>query len=107
MRMKHSYLLVCLGAIVVAACFPSFAAGAKTLSNLQEERWPGYALLPPKYPLCGGCKSAGPELKWSWTTGVGSPSLSGHATKTVYGSGSVQWADAFWNNHLIDRKSVV
>jgi hypothetical protein len=76
-----------------------------TLANLQQEQWPGYALLPPKYPLCSYCKSTGPELNWSWTTNVSSPSLSGHATKTVFGSGSVQWADAFWNNHLMGDQS--
>jgi hypothetical protein len=79
--------------------------GGTTLSNLQQEQWPGYALLPPKYPLCGFCKSTGPELNWSWTSNVSSPSLSGHATKTVYGSGAVQWADAFWNNHLMGGQS--
>jgi hypothetical protein len=91
--------------ITVATSTPPPPTGGKTLSNLQEEKWPGYALLPPKYPLCGSCKSSGPALKWSWTTGVSSPSLSGHATKTVYGSGSVQWADAFWNNHLMGGQS--
>jgi hypothetical protein len=90
--------------IVVGGSTPP-SQGGKTLSNLQEERWPGYALLPPKYPLCGSCKSGGPQLKWSWTTDVSSPSLSGHATKTVYGSGSVKWADAFWNNHLMGPQS--
>jgi hypothetical protein len=81
------------------------STGGTTLSNLQEETWPGYALLPPMYPLCGSCKSSGPELNWSWTTNVKSPSLSGNATKTVYGGGSVQWADAFWNNHLMGDQS--
>ena len=104
MRMKVSYLLVCLGAIVVAASSPALA-GPKTLSNLQQGHWPGYALLPPKYPLCGTCKSSGPQLKWSWTTDIGSPSLSGHATKTVYGAGAVRWSDAFWNNHLMGGQS--
>src|SRR5215470_17868621 len=68
-------------------------------SDLQTKKgWNGYALLPPMYPLCGTCKSTGPELKWSWTPNLGSPapSMDGKTTKTVYGGGTVQWSDAFW-----------
>jgi len=83
---------------------PQGAAGGSgtTLSNLQRSGgWNGSALLPPNFGICSGCNSSGPELKWDWWSNVGSPSLSGAATQTVYGGGSVQWADAFWNNHLI------
>ena len=73
-------------------------------SDLQSKNgWTGYALLPPVYPLCGTCKSSGPELKWSWTQNLGSPAptMDSKTTKSVYGGGTVQWSDAFWNMHLI------
>lgn len=80
----------------------STSGGGRTFSNLQKASgWTGYALLPPNFPLCSSCKSTGPQLKWAWNPGISSPSLSGSSTETVYGAGTVQWADAFWNNHLI------
>jgi hypothetical protein len=76
-------------------------ANAKTFSNLHAASgWKGYALLPPKYPLCLTCLPSGPQTTWSWTTGVKSPSLSGNATKTTIG-GQTPYSDAFWNNKLI------
>lgn len=75
-------------------------------SDLQSKGgWTGYALLPPMYPICAKCKSTGPELKWSWTQNVASPSMDGKTTKSVYGGGTVQWSDAFWNVHLIGDMS--
>lgn len=74
--------------------------------DLQSKKgWSGYALLPPMFPICAKCKSAGPELKWSWTPAVTSPSMDGKTTKSWYGGGTVQWGDAFWNNHLIGTYS--
>jgi hypothetical protein len=81
---------------------------AKTyvFSDLQSKSgWQGYALLPPMYPLCSTCVSTGPQLKWSWTPKLSSPSMSGLSTKSVYGGGTVQWSDAFWNVHLIGNMS--
>jgi hypothetical protein len=76
-------------------------AEAKTFSGLQAAGgWTGYALLPPKYPICDWCVSSGPETTWSWTPNVASPSLSGKATKTTIG-GKVVYSDVLWNNHLI------
>ncbi len=72
------------------------------VKNLQSQKgWSGFALLPPKFLICETCTSAGPELKWGWTQQIGSPSLSGASTKSVYGGGTVQWGDVLWNNHLI------
>ncbi len=78
------------------------ASSRRTFSNLQKGKgWTGYALLPPSFGICSTCTSAGPKLKWSWTPGIGSPSMDGISTKTVYGGGTVQWGDVLWNNHLI------
>jgi hypothetical protein len=75
---------------------------AKTFANLQNSRgWTGYALLPPAFGICTTCTSAGPELKWSWTPNVNTPSMDGMTTKTVMGGGTTQWGDVLWNNHLI------
>jgi hypothetical protein len=77
-------------------------SGAKTFSNLQKGGgWTGYALLPPSFGICSSCTSTGSQTKWSWTPNVGSPSMDGASTQTWYGSGSVQWGDILWNNHLI------
>lgn len=77
-------------------------ATAKTFYNLQSQKgWSGYALLPPSWGICSTCSSTGPQLSWSWTPNVSSPSLSGSSTKSVYGGGTVQWGDVLWNNHLV------
>jgi hypothetical protein len=70
--------------------------------NLQNQKgWSGYALLPPSWGICASCTPAGPQLKWSWTQNVSSPSMDGVSTKSVYGGGTYQWGDVLWNNHLI------
>ncbi len=80
----------------------STSTTAKTFSSLQHSSgWTGYALLPPSFGICSTCTSTGPQLKWSWTPNISSPSMDGISTKTVYGGGTVQWADVLWNNHLI------
>jgi len=76
-------------------------SGAKTFYSLQKGQWTGYALEPSiNYNICNSCKSSGPQTTWSWNTGVGSPSLSGSATKTSIG-GQTVFSDVLWNNHLI------
>ncbi len=78
------------------------ASGGRTFSNLQHGGgWTGYALLPPSFGICTSCTASGPQLKWSWTPNISSPSLDGIATKTVMGGGTAQWGDVLWNNHLI------
>ena len=72
-----------------------------TFYNLhQQNGWTGYALLPVSYAICGSCSPGGPQLTWSRTTGVSSPSVSGSSTMHSIG-GQTQYADALWNNHLI------
>lgn len=73
-----------------------------TFYNLQSQKgWSGYALLPPTWGICSTCSSSGPQLAWSWTQNVSSPSMDGLSTKSVYGGGTVQWGDVLWNNHLV------
>ena len=80
----------------------SGTSSGKTFYNLQHgSGWGEYALLPPSWGICSTCSSSGPEAKWSWTPNISSPSLDGISTKTVYGGGTVQWADVLWNNKLI------
>ncbi len=85
--------------ITVGSSSPS--PNQKTFYNLhQQSGWTGYALLPVSYAICGSCSPAGPQLTWSRTTGISSPSVSGSSTKHSIG-GTTQYADALWNNHLI------
>lgn len=85
---------------------PSPSSSAITVTNLQAQKgWSGYALLPPGWGICESCSGTDSKLKWSWTQNISSPSVSGKATKSVYGSGSVQWGDVLWNNHLIGNFS--
>ena len=78
------------------------SSGATTFSNLQNAKgWSGYALLPPSWGICATCTSTGPELKWSWTQNITSPSMDNISTKSVYGGGTVQWGDVLWNNHIV------
>lgn len=72
-----------------------------TFSSLQKGGgWTGYGLLPPGYGICSSCKSGGPQVSWSWTQNIKSPSLSGASTETTIG-GTTNFADVLWNNHLI------
>jgi len=74
---------------------------AKSFSNLdQQNGWTGYALLPSAYSICSSCQPSGPQVTWSRTTGVSSPSLSGNSTEHTIG-GTTAYADVLWNNHLI------
>lgn len=75
--------------------------GGKTFSDLHRQSgWNGYGLLPHSYAICGSCKPSGPRVTWSRHTGIGSPSVSGSATKHSIG-GTTQYADVLWNNKLI------
>jgi hypothetical protein len=74
---------------------------AKTFASVQKQKnWFGFALLPPKYLICGHCKAKGPEMNWAMKQHVSSPSLSGDATQFSIG-GKTQFGDALFNNHLI------
>lgn len=76
-------------------------SGGKTFSNLQRTAWPGYALLPPNFPICPSCTANGTKAKWSWNPNQTAPSLDGMATRTSYNGGTTLYADILWNNKLI------
>jgi major membrane immunogen (membrane-anchored lipoprotein) len=72
-----------------------------TFVNLhQQAGWTGYGLLPPSYNICTSCSPSGPDVTWSMTQNVSSPSLSGNATLMDIG-GQTDYSDVLWNNHLI------
>jgi len=75
--------------------------GSSTFSNLQKAAgWASYGLLPTSYRICSSCLPSGPQVTWSATQGVTSPSITGSAMQFNLG-GKTQFADALWNNHLI------
>lgn len=75
--------------------------GSNTFSNLQKgPGWTGYGLLPTSYSICSSCQPGGPQVTWSASPGVSSPSITGSATRFDLG-GQTQFADALWNNHLV------
>ena len=93
----------CNGSATAPVAFTVGAGGGygNTFANLQQQSgWTGYALLPPLYNICSGCKAGGPETTWSMTQGVSSPALSGSSSRMDLG-GSTLYSDALWNNHLI------
>jgi hypothetical protein len=70
-------------------------------SKLQQEQgWTGYGLLAPLYNICTTCPPSGPQVTWSMTQNVSSPSLSGHSSLMQIG-GQTVYSDVLWNNHLI------
>jgi len=76
----------------------STTSSGKTFSNLQASGgWRGYGELPPRYDICTSCGSG---LSWSMAQNISSPSMDGKAAKYTI-AGSIAYADALWNNHLI------
>jgi len=70
-------------------------------SGLQQQQgWNGYGLLPALYDICNDCSPSGPQVTWSMSQNVSSPSLSGHSSNMKIG-GQTAYADVLWNNHLI------
>src|ERR1700722_2543116 len=69
-----------------------------TFTNLhQEAGWNGAGMLPPLYYPCTNCS---PNITWSMTQGISSPSLSGNSSEMSIG-GDELYSAGFWNNHLI------
>jgi hypothetical protein len=66
----------------------------------QKSGWTGYGLLPPVYDICPSCVASGPQVTWSMTQGVSSPSQTGNSARMDIG-GQTIYADGLWNNHLI------
>ena len=76
-------------------------SGGNTFANLQNGGgWTGYGLLPPSYSICSACSPNGPQVSWSMTKGLSSPSLSGKTSRMAIG-GTKPFSDVLWNNHLI------
>jgi hypothetical protein len=66
----------------------------------QQAGWTGYGLLPSLYDICTSCTPAGPQVTWSMTQNISSPSLSGNSSRMDIG-GETVYSDVLWNNHLI------
>jgi hypothetical protein len=72
-----------------------------TFTNLhQQPSWTGYGLLPSAYNICTSCSPSGPQVSWSMTQNISSPSLSGNSSLMQIGGDTV-YSDVLWNNHLI------
>jgi hypothetical protein len=72
-----------------------------TLTNLQTSSgWESWGQLPPNYADCSPCNG----IKWSMDQNVGSPSLSGNASK-FNTSGSKPYAVVLWYNPVIGAYS--
>jgi hypothetical protein len=84
---------------------PPSQPNTQAFSNLQRNAgWAGYALLPSSYAICSTCAATGPQVTWSMTQGISSPSLSGSSARFDIG-GQTKYADVLWNNHLIGNFS--
>ena len=93
-------------ALLTLTVTTSSGSTGTTYSDLQNAQgWSGYALLPPSWSICSTCSSSGPELIWSWTPNISTPSLDSKSTKSAYAGGTAQWADVLWNNHIIGNFS--
>ena len=74
-------------------------------TNLHQQLgWTGYGLLPSLYNICTTCSPAGPQVTWSMTQNISSPSLSGNSSLMDIG-GETVYSDVLWNNHLIGNFS--
>jgi hypothetical protein len=72
-----------------------------TLTNIQASSgWESWGQLPPNYADCSPCNG----IKWSMDQNVGSPSLSGNASK-FNTSGSKPYAVVLWYNPVIGAYS--
>ncbi len=90
------------GGASVAPVTITVGGGSSSTSGIftnlhQQAGWDGAGLLPPLYELCTTCA---PEITYSMTQGVSSPSLSGNSSQMSIG-GQEAYSDGFWNNHLI------
>lgn len=74
----------------------------KFFPNLQAAGgWKGYGEYAPTYDICVSCGSG---VTWSMNQGIGSPSITGKATKFSIG-GTVPYSDVLWTNALIGTNS--
>ncbi len=71
-------------------------------TNLQQgSGWTAAGQGPPDFVDCNPC---GPQITWSMTQGIKSPSLSGSSTQFGIGGSGPYW-DVLFNNHLIGDQS--
>ena len=76
--------------------------GGNSFTALQGSKgWTGYGELPPNYNICSNCS---PQVTYSLTQHIKSPSLSGNSSKFTLG-GTEPYADVLFNNHLIGTLS--
>jgi len=90
----------CGGASVtpITIAVTSGGGSGNTFYNLDNSAgWTGYGQLPPLYQDCTSCS---PQVTWSSSQGVSSPSMDGKSMKFNIG-GTTPYADVLWNNHLI------
>jgi hypothetical protein len=81
-----------------AATTPVTITVGKAFTNLQNSSgWGSAGQGPPDFIDCNPCS---PQITWSMTQGVKSPSLSGSATQFNIGGTGPYW-DVLFNNHLI------
>jgi len=73
------------------------------LANLHRSAWTGWGEYPPAYNICGSC---GGGVTWSWNYGIGSPSLSGSATRFNLG-GTTPYSDVLFVNRVIGQGSTL
>jgi hypothetical protein len=76
--------------------------GGSEFSNLQKSGgWAAAGQGPPNFIDCAPC---GPQITWSMTQDVNSPSMSGASSKYDIGGTGPYW-DVLFNNHLIGDQS--
>jgi hypothetical protein len=91
----------CGGAAVTPVTITVGGGSTSVFTNLhQQPGWTGYGLLPSVYNICTSCAPSGPQVTWSMTQNISSPSISGNSTRMDIG-GETVYSDVLWNNHLI------
>lgn len=79
------------------------SGGGSSFTNLQHSGgWSGYGQIAPNYVDCSPSPCDG--VTYSRVQNVKSPSMSGEATEYNL-SGTTDYGDAIWNNHLIGTQS--
>jgi hypothetical protein len=73
-------------------------SGGSTFYNLQNSSgWAGVGQIAPTYSDCTSCS---PQVTWSSSQWIKSPSMSGSSMQFNLG-GTQAYSDVLWNNHLI------
>lgn len=80
----------------------SGGGGGSQFTELQHSGgWAAAGQGPPNFVDCNPC---GPQISWTMTQNVKSPSMSGEASKYTIGGDTPYW-DVLFNNHLIGAES--